>query len=55
MDRMRLAELEAWYMEEIVRRRKLGEYNPDAKTILKLCEDMYELYRDMAPKTKKRG
>ncbi len=55
MDRMRRMELEQNLMSEIVRRRALGEYNPDAKSILLIMETLYELVRLAAPKTRKPG
>lgn len=45
---MREKDLEFWenrLMDQIVNRRKIGEYSPDAMTILALCEINYELCR----------
>lgn len=58
MTRDDYAQMEAKLMAEIVQRRKLGGYNPDAPAILFICEVLFELVREMsaqAPKTPKRG
>lgn len=53
LDRMRQMELEAWLSAEIERRKALGEYNPDAKTIQQMLTVMYEIVRILGPKAKK--
>lgn len=45
MKRQDLMDLENIVMEEVVRRRKLGGYNPDAGGILLLAEILMKLLR----------
>lgn len=53
MKRSDLLELEKTMMKEVVKRRQLGGYSPDAEGILTICETLMRLLQhivdDMAP------
>jgi hypothetical protein len=58
LSREKLEEYEKVLQKEIVHRRQLGGYSPDANTLQTLCEMLYELLRDARerrpqPKSKK--
>ena len=48
MKKADLVAIESQVMSEVVRRRHLGEYNPDAKAILLLCESVMRMATHLA-------
>ena len=51
MNKKDLEQLERQLQEEVVTRRKLGGFDANAGTILKLTEWMYEIARHLREKT----
>jgi len=52
MNKEAMEELERQVMEEVVKRRKLGGFDANADTILKLTEWMFKLVQHVREKTR---